>query len=95
VPDPHPLPVRTERRLLLRASTPDDVEATWVFRRLPQVAEWITEQLADLAVCRAEFTDPDRLATTRGRARRSGSRNRGWQASPLACGSATSCSSFR
>lgn len=41
----HPLdtldwPVRTER-LLLRRATGDDLDATWVFRRLPQVHEWL------------------------------------------------------
>jgi RimJ/RimL family protein N-acetyltransferase len=63
VPDPLPLPVRTER-LLLRAATPADAETTWTFRRLPEVAEWITERPADLEAYRATFTDPDRLATT-------------------------------
>jgi RimJ/RimL family protein N-acetyltransferase len=63
MPDPLPLPVRTER-LLLRAATVGDVESTWVFRRLPEVAEWVTELPPDLDAYRATFTDPDRLATT-------------------------------
>src|SRR6478752_3916363 len=46
-----PWPVRTER-LTLRPGTTDDVDATWAFRRLPEVSEWLTH------------TSPDRLATT-------------------------------
>ncbi len=34
-------PARTER-LVLRRATPDDVEATWQFRRLDEVSQWIT-----------------------------------------------------
>lgn len=34
-------PVRTER-LILRRSTPDDVEATWRYRGDPDVADWLT-----------------------------------------------------
>lgn len=33
-------PVRTER-LLLRRAAPGDLEATWAFRRLPEVCEWM------------------------------------------------------
>lgn len=41
----HPLdrldwPVRTER-LLLRRAVPGDLDATWSFRRLPEVYEWL------------------------------------------------------
>lgn len=41
----HPLdtlewPVRT-RRLLLRRATPDDLDTTWAFRRLPEVHDWL------------------------------------------------------
>ena len=63
MPDQLPLPVRTDR-LLLRASTPADVETTWSFRRLPEVAEWLSELPPDLEAYRARFTAPERLATT-------------------------------
>ncbi|TIC78692.1 GNAT family protein [Nocardioides sp. GY 10127] len=35
-----PWPLRTPR-LLLRPETPADADATWAFRRLPEVTEWI------------------------------------------------------
>ncbi|HEY0690819.1 MAG TPA: hypothetical protein VGD71_17490 [Kribbella sp.] len=31
-----------ETRLTLRPATPDDVEATWQFRRLDDVSRWLT-----------------------------------------------------
>ena len=34
-------PLRTAR-LTLRPATPDDVDATWRIRRLPEVGRWIT-----------------------------------------------------
>ncbi|MFD0903311.1 GNAT family N-acetyltransferase [Actinomadura sediminis] len=42
----HPLdtldwPISTER-LLLRRASPDDLDATWAFRRLPETQEWVT-----------------------------------------------------
>src|SRR5919112_5433684 len=55
-------PVRTER-LRLRPGTPDDVQTTWPFRRLPEVTEWLTAA-EDLEGYRARFLDPDRLAAT-------------------------------
>jgi RimJ/RimL family protein N-acetyltransferase len=57
------LPVRTSR-LTLRAATHEDADATWQYRRLPEVAEWLTELPADLAAYRTTFCDPARLATT-------------------------------
>ena len=41
----HPLdtldwPVRTGR-LLLRRAAPEDLDATWAFRRLPEVHDWL------------------------------------------------------
>ena len=56
-------PKRTAR-LTLRPASPDDVEATWRFRRLESVCRWITEVPTDLESYRATFTDPARLATT-------------------------------
>lgn len=56
-------PLRTER-LTLRAATLEDVEATWTFRRLESVNEWIAGGPADLDGYRAVFSDPTRLADT-------------------------------
>lgn len=57
------LPLTTER-LTLRPATPSDAEATWNYRRLPEVAQWLTELPHDPAAYERTFTDPDRLATT-------------------------------
>jgi RimJ/RimL family protein N-acetyltransferase len=51
-------------RLTLRPATPLDADATWVYRRLETVGEWLTETPADLEIYRATFTDPSRLAST-------------------------------
>ena len=56
-------PVRTER-LSLRPASADDAAATWRFRRLPEVARFITWEAADLEQYRARFLEPGRLATT-------------------------------
>ena len=56
-------PVRTER-LVLRRARPGDAEATWAFRRLPEVQEWITTAAATPAAHHEHFTDPRRLAGT-------------------------------
>ncbi|MDQ4214731.1 GNAT family protein [Microbacterium capsulatum] len=56
-------PLRTER-LVVRRATPDDVEAVWRFRQLPEVAEWITAAPEDAEAFRAHFTEPDRLAVS-------------------------------
>lgn len=54
-------PVRTER-LRLRRCRIEDAEATWRFRRLPEVAEWITAAPASLEDYRTHFLEPARLA---------------------------------
>lgn len=51
-------------RLHLRAATPADAAATWSYRRLPEVAEWLTEFPADADAYRRTFADPSRLADT-------------------------------
>jgi RimJ/RimL family protein N-acetyltransferase len=56
-------PVRTQR-LSLRPATVDDVEPTWLFRRLPDVASFITWEAPDLTAYRARFLEPERLAAT-------------------------------
>jgi len=55
--------LRTER-LTLQAGTAADADATWAYRRLESVGEWLTEIPAGLEAYRARFTDPARLATT-------------------------------
>ncbi|MGN6576029.1 MAG: GNAT family N-acetyltransferase [Nocardioides sp.] len=56
-------PVVTHR-LILRAAAPTDADATWRYRRLPAVAEWLTDLPTDLGAYRASFAEPSRLATT-------------------------------
>ena len=56
-------PVHTDR-LTLRPATPDDLEATWQFRRLESVGRWLTRAPATLEEYRTQFEDSDRLATT-------------------------------
>ena len=56
-----PRQLRTAR-LTLRPATPQDADATWSYRRLPEVGEWITSLHSDLDDYRLVFTDPRRLA---------------------------------
>jgi RimJ/RimL family protein N-acetyltransferase len=56
-------PLHTER-LTLRPATEADAGATWRFRRLESVNEWLTGCPADLDGYRELFTEPARLATT-------------------------------
>lgn len=56
-------PVRTDR-LTIRPATPDDAEATWRFRRLPEVGEWLTRSDGDPEEYAAVFREPDRLSKT-------------------------------
>jgi RimJ/RimL family protein N-acetyltransferase len=56
-------PLRTER-LSLRPATADDADATWQYRRLESVNEWLTGGAADLDDYRELFAEPARLATT-------------------------------
>jgi RimJ/RimL family protein N-acetyltransferase len=56
-------PLRTER-LTLRPATVDDTEATWRFRQLPEVNEWLTGCPPDLDGYRVLFSEPARLANT-------------------------------
>jgi len=55
--------LRTER-LTLRPATAADADATWKYRRLDSVGEWLTEVPTDLDAYRATFAEPARLATT-------------------------------
>ena len=56
-------PVRTER-LALRPATPDDVDATYAFRRLPALAEWVTHDVQSRDDYAAMFLAPDRISST-------------------------------
>ncbi|WP_374454522.1 GNAT family N-acetyltransferase [Nocardioides sp.] len=56
-------PVTTDR-LSIRPATPDDVEATWAFRRRDDVGQWMSHGPATLDVYRERFLRPHRLATT-------------------------------
>lgn len=56
-------PVHTAR-LTLRPATPVDADATWAYRRLEPVGEWLTEIPTSLEAYRSMFADPARLAAT-------------------------------
>jgi RimJ/RimL family protein N-acetyltransferase len=62
----HPLdalewPVRTGR-LLLRRATPEDLDATWAFRRLPEVHDWLGAATATYDAYRERYFRSKRLA---------------------------------
>lgn len=56
-------PVRTER-LTIRPATPGDVDATYAFRRLPELVEWVTHDVQSREEYAAMFLAPDRISTT-------------------------------
>ena len=56
-------PVHTAR-LTLRPATLADLEATWAFRRLPEVSQWLTRGPATIEAYRTSFEDPVSLAKT-------------------------------
>ncbi|MFC7495477.1 MULTISPECIES: GNAT family N-acetyltransferase [unclassified Nocardioides] len=56
-------PVRTER-LTIRPATADDVDATWAYRRVPEVSEWLTGAITDRDEYAEMFLADDRLAST-------------------------------
>jgi RimJ/RimL family protein N-acetyltransferase len=56
-------PLHTER-LTLRPATADNADATWKFRQLESVNEWLTGCPADLDGYRKLFSEPACLATT-------------------------------
>ena len=61
----HPLdtldwPVRTERLLLRRASR-DDLDATWAFRRLPEVHQWLGAATPTYGAYREHYLREKRL----------------------------------
>ncbi|MFL6153935.1 MAG: GNAT family N-acetyltransferase [Ornithinibacter sp.] len=56
-------PVRTDR-LTLRRAVPGDVEATWAYRRLPEVGRWLSADSPTLEEYRERVEEPGRLART-------------------------------
>ncbi|MFC4054659.1 GNAT family N-acetyltransferase [Actinomadura syzygii] len=61
----HPLdtldwPISTER-LLLRRAAPDDLDATWAFRQLPETYEWITAATVTYDDYRERFLREEQL----------------------------------
>lgn len=56
-------PLRTDR-LTLRPATAADAAATWQFRRIEEVARWLTSAPATLDNHRRDFTHPASLAKT-------------------------------
>jgi RimJ/RimL family protein N-acetyltransferase len=51
-------------RLTLRPATEEDADATWKYRQLEWVNQWITGCPPDLDAYRKRFSEPDRLART-------------------------------
>jgi RimJ/RimL family protein N-acetyltransferase len=51
-------------RLTLRPAGEGDTAATWRYRRLASVAEWLTELPTDLETYRTTFANPERLSAT-------------------------------
>ncbi|MTG90225.1 GNAT family N-acetyltransferase [Cellulosimicrobium sp. BIT-GX5] len=56
-------PVGTPR-LSVRRARPDDADALFAYRRLPDVDRWLTQRFADVDEWREHHAEPDRLATT-------------------------------
>ena len=58
-----PWPSQTPR-LTIRPATVDDGEATWEFRRMESVTEWITSAASNRESFLRQFVEPERLART-------------------------------
>ena len=56
-------PLRTER-LTLRPAVAADADATWAYRRLDAVDEWLSGRPSELEGFRTYFAEPARLART-------------------------------
>jgi RimJ/RimL family protein N-acetyltransferase len=52
------------KRLLIRPAELSDLEATWRFRKIPAVSEWLSSATTEFDVYRAKFEDPARLSHT-------------------------------
>lgn len=53
-------PARTAR-LVIRRGAGSDLEATFAYRRLPEVNQWLSSAATDLETYRTHFQDPDRM----------------------------------
>jgi len=58
-----PWPIRTPR-LEIRRCTPDDLDALWEVRRIPEVNRWLGVAPATREEFRERYLEPDRLAAT-------------------------------
>jgi RimJ/RimL family protein N-acetyltransferase len=58
-----PWPIHTSR-LEVRRCTPEDLDALWEFRRIPEVNRWLGVAPATRAEFRERYLDPDRLSAT-------------------------------
>lgn len=56
-------PVRTER-LAIRPATPDDIDSSWEYRRLPEVSEWLPREATTHGDYASAFVEPMRLERT-------------------------------
>lgn len=56
-------PIRSDR-LFIRPATPDDIEPTWAYRRLPHVFEWLPRSAATFEAYAAAFVETPRLERT-------------------------------
>jgi RimJ/RimL family protein N-acetyltransferase len=54
----------TTERLTLRSADPQDADATWRYRRLASVNQWLSGTPESLATYRDQFVEPARLAAT-------------------------------
>ncbi len=58
-----PWPTRTSR-LEIRRCMPEDLDALWEFRRIPEVSRWLGVAPATREEFRERYLDPERLAAT-------------------------------
>ncbi|MCV2394669.1 GNAT family N-acetyltransferase [Actinotalea sp. M2MS4P-6] len=63
---PEALPLRpfATDRLTVRPAGPGDTASVWRYRRLPEVARWLTAEPADEGAFRETFVEPASLAVT-------------------------------
>ena len=56
-------PLRSSR-LTVRPATPEDIDATWRYRRLPQVSQWLPRTAPTLEAYASAFVETPRLERT-------------------------------
>lgn len=59
-----PLRALSTERLTVRPATAADADATFAYRRLDEVGQWVTAIATDVEKYRASFIEPDQLGTT-------------------------------